>query len=159
MAEEKVVSQRREFYEAFVPIVRELDRAHGPLYLAMIVVFDSQSGDDWTFLVGSPSLAADPLRGTTIVAQKIAERWSPDSAESFRRIGVIEEDDPILRTILSTIGKMLKVAVGNFVQLDNVTFRGAEEINIRLGAVFACNPEAIKQRTRRSNVSRKKRGS
>jgi hypothetical protein len=139
MAEKRVVRPLAQFYEAFRPVVRELDREHGPLYLAMIVQFVPEPEDEWVLLVGSRSLAQDAVNGTTIVARTLSEMVAPEVTRKVRRIGIVRESDPLFRGISRAIG----VRVGGLAEVEQYVFDG---VHVQRGALFASTP-----RTRRKS--------
>ena len=80
MAEETMVGPNRRLYEAVCEVVRSLHQSHGPLYLAILVRFESRPLNEWTLLLGSRPLAQDRYVGMRDVSTTLASMLSADHA-------------------------------------------------------------------------------
>jgi len=150
VADEKMVTQLTEYYRAFMPAIRDLDREHGPLYLAMILQFEPEPEDEWTLLIGSRSLAEDPGAGTTIVAHKLSESVAPSVTRKVRRIGIIHETDPFYHAIARAIHQ----PIGGMAEFVQCSFDG---VHVERGALFTAVSDVNQLYARRPKQRRKKK--
>lgn len=108
MAQETMVDDAtRRFYDAVGQLVLQLDKEHGPLYLAMVVQFKDRPSDDWILLLGSRRLADSRAQSMNDVAAALGAKLQPEYARKIRRIGIVEQTDPVFLSIAQTYGRGL----------------------------------------------------
>lgn len=107
MAETKMVDLELPFYQSFLPAIRALDQQHGPLYLAVVVQFEEDAEDEWTFLIGSRELDRSRTKGAEVVAQALADHAPETATKRIRRFGIISQDDPVFKAFTSAMPKRL----------------------------------------------------
>lgn len=129
MAEKTLVDPHIRFFEAVEEIVGFLNKAHGPLYLAMLMHFPDRPGDEWTLVVGSKPLVEARLKGFSLVANAVQSKLPGEFAKNIRRIGIVRGDDPFVRAVTRAVMK----PVGGHVVIHNSAF---DDVEIEHAALY-----------------------
>lgn len=153
MAEETMVDDATQrFYDAVGQLVLQLDKEHGPLYLAMVVQFKERPSDEWILLLGSRSLADRRPQSTQEVAKKLGSQLEPQYARSIRRIGIVEQTDPVFLSITRAVGRGLGEKAYTF---EHCSFDG---IDVARAALFVSRIDAGPRHKKPVKRGRSRRG-